>query len=169
MEDELRGRVEAVERTAAAAGHSDLGEEETSLENRMAELRQRENAILQSRFGHQPLPTLAAQEYNMGSLGSMVLDYRDMKERRSLFGMQQEVRILFSIVACVWSISQLQRKFLRSIINNSLQPINIMKLLQSYWRARLTRPRQRRNSRSQSPTPVLHHLLLDRFSHDPTV
>ncbi|MCJ1345386.1 hypothetical protein MMC31_003593, partial [Peltigera leucophlebia] len=90
MEDELRGRAEAVERTAAAAGHSDLGEEETPLEDRMAELRQRKNAILQSRFGHQPLPTLAAQEYNMGSLGSMVLDYRDIKERRSLFGMQQE-------------------------------------------------------------------------------
>lgn len=47
MEDELRGRVEAAERAAAAARHPDLEEDEAQWEDRMAELRQRGNAILQ--------------------------------------------------------------------------------------------------------------------------
>lgn len=47
MEDELRARVKEAERAAAAKGHPDLEEEEAQWENRMAELRQREDAVLQ--------------------------------------------------------------------------------------------------------------------------
>ena len=59
--------------------------------------------IYKARFRHQTLTTLSAHENNVGSLGSMVLGYREMKEGRSLFGMQQEVRILFSLMTYVWS------------------------------------------------------------------
>lgn len=47
IEDELRARVEAAERAAAAVGHPDLEEEEVQWENRMAKLREMEDAVLQ--------------------------------------------------------------------------------------------------------------------------
>lgn len=48
IEDELQARVEAAERAAAAVGHPDLEEEEeVQWENRMAKLREMEDAVLQ--------------------------------------------------------------------------------------------------------------------------
>lgn len=125
MEDELRGRVDVAERAAAAAEHPDLEEEGAQLEDRMAE-----PGIMifyKARFGHQILPTLAALEYNVWSVGSMVLGYREMKEWRFLFEMHQEVLILFSLMTYV-EYSSIPEAILRSIINNSLQPITIMRL-----------------------------------------
>lgn len=63
----------------------------------MAELRERENAILQRQIWAPNAPNLGG--VGVGSLGPMLLDYKGTEERHSRFGMKQEeckVRGLFS-------------------------------------------------------------------------
>ena len=124
IEDGLQDRVEAAENVAADAGHPDSEEEKVQWENWMAELPEREDAVLQGQVSKNLNGAgVQCREVRINGPGLQKGTKATLPSRNATSDMDP---LFFDDLRLEYP--PIPEAILRSIINNSLQPISIMKL-----------------------------------------